>query len=236
MHDTISQRVYNKYSYKIIGMTMTTKDLPILKFNTMTQSRYDSITPNEGEFYCVDDSNITTQLNTLNQTVTTDNININIIKQMFGLETKVWNNKTWLKLMYHDAENGTLYFDNNNVKLNFHPHLYSICQFMPCFDNNGFEFLLEYPELEVHNNWFQTSCPSLTTETVTGYQAIDVQSTANGWGGLSGSLNTAETWLDGNQASGNWWYAVGAFTAYQGGIPGALSQIVQKYALWVRID
>ena len=212
-----------------------------LIFNKLSESQYQGITPVDGQIYCTPDTldtqltNLTTTIDNI-ETINTNNMNnINIIKKLYGLETKVWNNKTWLKMMYHNAENGTLFFNSTNVKLNFHPHLYSICQFMPCFDNNGFEFLLEYPELNKHNNWFQTSCPTLYSDSVVGYRAIDVQMTLEKWGGLSLSTS-ADTWMDGSPGDGNWWYATGCYSVFNGGIPGGNSSVVQEYYLWVRVD
>ena len=55
---------------------------------------------------------------------------------------------------------------------------------------------------------------------VTGYEAVNVSSTANGWGGLEYSGSTAV--LDGSVNIGTmWFYAVGSTQEWNGGIPAA---------------
>ena len=75
--------------------------------------------------------------------------------------------------------------------------------------------------------WRQTSNPIVQPGCsghcgVTGYEAVNISSTANGWGGLEYSGSAAV--LDGSvnsPYSGWWFYAVGSVYEWKGGIPAA---------------
>eukprot|EP00439_Symbiodinium_sp_Y106_P023814 s379_g2.t3 len=82
--------------------------------------------------------------------------------------------------------------------------------------------------------WTQTSNPVTTTDgSVNGYAAIDVPYTEQFWGGLHYNGNNAL--LDGSSVSNsnNWWYSIGAFSIYSGGMPGPGDQIATQVELWV---
>ena len=87
-------------------------------------------------------------------------------------------------------------------------------------DEDGkFIFKLVWPEHELPNQniWSQTSNP-IKKEPIAGYEAIDINYTQNGWGGLVYSGKNAL--LDGSVDTNQWWYAIGSTTDFAGGIPG----------------
>jgi len=111
---------------------------------------------------------------------------------------------------------------------------YAILDQLESFRDNqgGFEFKLSWPEDGLADQiWRQTSNPVSTSSGVQGYEAISVTSTAQHWGGLEGSNSAAL--LDGSVSHGNWFYAVGSFQSWGGGIPGP-SSAVQKVELYVK--
>jgi len=101
--------------------------------------------------------------------------------------------------------------------------------------DNTFHFHLWYPELGAGNEWKQTSNPmALASSGVTGYQAINISSNGNYWGGLE--HNNQLCLLDGSVGEGSdatWWYAIGSFGDFQGGIPGPGSEVVHQVELYV---
>jgi hypothetical protein len=71
-----------------------------------------------------------------------------------------------------------------------------------------------------YNIWKQTSNPVTTTNgTVSGYAAIQVNHTDQGWGGLRYNRH-GQCLLDGSVAyDGYWYYAIGSFADWNAGIP-----------------
>ena len=88
-----------------------------------------------------------------------------------------------------------------------------------------FEFKIKWDDGDMQH-WRQTSNPMVHPGCsghcgVTGYEEVDVSSTALGWGGLEYSGKNAV--LDGSvnsPYSGYWFYAVGSKYEWNGGIPG----------------
>ncbi len=120
---------------------------------------------------------------------------------------------------------------------------YSILTLLDHFRRgSGFTFRISWPGYVPRNIWSQTTNPTADVD-VDGYQAIDVQSTSNGWVGLELSngthgAGTDSSYLDGT-SGGNWYYAVGAYVVWHGGIPAAdtvagAATGVPATQLWVR--
>merc|ERR1719412_1825009 len=126
--------------------------------------------------------------------------------------------------------------------------LYSILSSLPSFQNGDgtFHFKLCYPETTGYNGghcneWLQTSNPA-TESTITGFQAISLSFTSNGFGNPWVGLGRApsqqgyslmtDTPLDGS----TWWTAVGA-TRYhgQGTIPGPPYRVIRQVELYVAL-
>jgi hypothetical protein len=84
--------------------------------------------------------------------------------------------------------------------------------------HGSLEFKLRWadPLSNEANHWKQTSNPVTNAKKkisgVTGYEAISIKQTANGWGGLEYNANGLSL-LDGEPGTSNWFYAVG----YNGG-------------------
>lgn len=151
----------------------------------------------------------------------------------------------WVKVLYHDSSNGVMFSDANDyAEAKFinpdtpNADKYSILSELESFRIEGkFTFKLYYPEQPSKTNiWSQTSNPvTASAGVVTGYTAIDVNSTSQYWGGLERSTRPGQTFLDGSTPHNNWWYAVGCNDNY-GGVntyPGPAVAIT-KTELWVK--
>jgi hypothetical protein len=116
-----------------------------------------------------------------------------------------------------------------------------------CRDTDGFLYMkIAYPGMDgaPQNTWRQTNNPVTDTTAhggVTGYEAIDIQMTANtigGWGTDDGNFYGLErgqddSLLDASVDHGHWFYAVGSAQEWSGGIPGPGDfsvQVVELYA------
>ena len=80
---------------------------------------------------------------------------------------------------------------------------------------------------------------SNSAATAPGYEAIHIDWNSNYWGGLGrqneGITAISSTFIDGSLGHTFWFYAIGATSAHDGGVPGPNSG-VQESELWVRID
>jgi len=86
-----------------------------------------------------------------------------------------------------------------------------------------FEFKITWDTGKAQH-WKQTSNPMVHPGCTrncgaTGYEAIDISSTASKWGGLEYSGSSAV--LDGSVNSDNWWYAVGSTRKFGAGLPAS---------------
>ena len=151
----------------------------------------------------------------------------------------------WVKIFRHDSSN-LLFFSNANdwaeakqTNTGYNEDKYSILSFWGTFLRNGkYTLKLNYPNNSETNIWSQTSNPihSDGSGGVTGYTAISIDSTAQGWGGLERRDSQGATFLDGtiNPSPGNWYYAIGVKTAWQTSttFPGS-SNPVSLVELWI---
>jgi hypothetical protein len=121
---------------------------------------------------------------------------------------------------------------------------YSILGKLEALRRNGmFTFRINWPGYANRNLWIQTTNPTADVD-VAGYQAVDVQSTTNFWAGLEQSAGTHgppsnSAFIDGSIASSNWYYAIGSYVVWFGGLPAADdvaggSTGVPAVQLWVR--
>ena len=157
----------------------------------------------------------------------------------------------WARIFYHNNHSGTVLFSNDNdwaeaKETNTNnpttSDKYSILSRLECFRQNTncyFEFKLKYPTLAPNeqNIWKQKSNP--TFETVKNYKPINISWTSQGWGGLERSSlfgNTDDTFIDGTVNHFNWYYAIGAKTSWQGGIPAWDVPVMDVVELWIRIN
>ena len=151
--------------------------------------------------------------------------------------TKYAYDAAWAQILYHNTHRGTVLFASaTEAKSSTAFDKYSILGNLDKFKTSGgvWEMLLEYPGVSGYNRWKQTSNPATTSESVTGYTAVNISWNSNSWGGLALS-NSGSTLIDGSINHGNWFYAIGSYTAWSGGVPGA-SSAVSHVSLWNRID
>jgi len=91
-----------------------------------------------------------------------------------------------------------------------------------------FHFRIWYPEIAAGNEWKQISNPMASGGGVVGYQPVNISFTGNQWGGLE--HNNKLCLLDGSVGEGSeerWWYAMGSFGDFDGGIPGSTYPVHQ---------
>ena len=157
-------------------------------------------------------------------------------------ETKYELDAAWARVFHHNTHWGSVLYSNANsgaeAKSSNTVDKYSVLGNIANYKNSSnWEFLLQYPNVSAtqYNRWTQTSNPVTTTNSVTGYSAIHADWTGSSWGGLALSSTNTHTLIDGSTGS-SWWYAIGAYKAYNGGIPGPNNNIVSTVNLWARID
>ena len=148
----------------------------------------------------------------------------------------------WVEILYHNNENGAVLFSNEtDAKTARSANKLSLLSDMAKYKyNDKFEYLLEYDNISGYNRWTQTSDPTTTSNSVTGYNAVNVSWTANSWAGIAKSTETAKTFIDGSPGNANWWYAIGSyqkFTSSDGTVGIPASTISEKGGehLWVRV-
>ena len=151
-------------------------------------------------------------------------------------------NTLWLKIFHHKSFNNK-YFKNSEEALKSNTSdLYSILyKINDSFKiGNYYEFLLEYPNHNGYNRWKQIQNPLEIIEKndelpVLGYTPINITWNGLYWGGLVKS-SYGSSLLDGSTNAQNyWWYAIGSYLPYKGGIPGPANIIVQETILWIKI-
>ena len=157
----------------------------------------------------------------------------------------------WARVFYHKNKAGTVLFTSyDEVMHTTSENKFSRLSDLPSFigTDGKYEFMLTYPERHPgqYNRWKQSYTPQATwmgnsdgTLNVTGYEAIHIDWTSSYWGGLGrqneSTTSISSTFIDGSIGHSNWFYAIGASSVHDGGIPGPSSG-VQETELWVRFD
>ena len=94
---------------------------------------------------------------------------------------------------------------------------YSIMQNLENYRDSNGRFRFRFVGKKYHhpdtptgatNEWYQTSNPNTTSDSVTGYEAISIDGSGQSWGGLALSASSA-TIIDGSPGNSNWYYALG---------------------------
>ena len=153
-------------------------------------------------------------------------------------------NIAWILVHYHNSTRGDYYNKDNGEVLNYKgKYKFSILGKLNEYKlNNGFEFMLEYPELGSYNHWYQTSNP-VEKATVEGYRNISIAWNVTDWRGLAQS-SSSSAFIDGSSPSWHWHYAIGLYTDWRGNtnsIPGPFvcgtGKICEFHEvfLWLRI-
>lgn len=159
-------------------------------------------------------------------------------------ETKYENSAAWARVFHHNNHWGNVLFSSANsgaeAKSSNTVDKYSVLGNIANYKNSSnWEFMLQYPDVSAtgYNRWTQTSNPVTSNNTISGYAAVGTPTwTGNAWGGLALSSTTSSTLIDGSPGDSTWYYAIGAYSAYKGGIPGPNSTMIGTVNLWSRID
>ena len=153
--------------------------------------------------------------------------------------TKEINGATWAQILYHFNDSGSqLFASSDNLSSQTKSDFYRNSQFanLARYNLTSYEFLLQYSHISGYNQWKQTSNPATVNNTISGYQAVSISWSDNAWGGIAKSSTTASTFIDGSPGTGTWFYALGAYAAWNGGIPGPSSAEKQVTRLWLKTD
>ena len=164
---------------------------------------------------------------------------------------------TWLPVFHHDTNGNTVWFTDEAEALHCNTeYKYSILDQLEGFrgSDGKFEFLLEYPQdfPNEYNRWKQTDNPATTLEAnnstygtpANDYEAIHIDWTSKGWGGLLKSKNVnhaARTFIDGSTNHASWYYSIGCYnnhaTDWKDKMPGPDGYTGMKEVnLYVRVD
>ena len=164
-----------------------------------------------------------------------------------NVQTKRENGASWARVFYHNNRGGsTLFANETEAKSVDVSYKYSALGTLDNYkDTTGnWEFMLQYPEIKgKYNRWKQTGNPATTTiangdgsANAPGYSAVHIDWNYDYWGGLTKST-APETFLNGSVGMGTWFYAIGVYKGWYGGIPGPNDTAVfQGTELWARID
>ncbi len=153
--------------------------------------------------------------------------------------TKEINGATWAQILYHFNDSGSqLFASSDNLSTQTKNDFYRNSQFanLARYNLTSYEFLLQYSHISGYNQWKQTSNPATTNNTISGYQAVSISWTDNAWGGIALSSTTASTFIDGSPGTGTWFYALGSYAEWSGGIPGPSAAEKQVTRLWLKTD
>ncbi len=153
--------------------------------------------------------------------------------------TKEINGATWAQILYHFNDSGSqLFASSDNLSSQTKNDFYRNSQFanLARYNLTSYEFLLQYSHISGYNQWKQTSNPATANNTISGYQAVSISWSDNAWGGIAKSSTTASTFIDGSPGTGTWFYALGAYAAWNGGIPGPSAAEKQVTRLWLKTD
>lgn len=192
--------------------------------------------------------------NTLQDTVDTLN---DIIKNKLHYEIKTLSDgSVWRLVFYHKLNNNKNWFISPQEAMNCNGiDKFSILSDLDSFKRSDgkIEFLLEYPEQSTtqYNRWKQNNNPcrefvavtSAGTGVAEGYTPIHIDWSTNYWGGLTRQNSDWTTittcFLSGSVGHGNWYYCLGTYQDYNGGMPSSEalnSSIAHLVKLWARID
>lgn len=157
----------------------------------------------------------------------------------------------WARVFYHDNQSGSQLFTSYDEIMDTDSiYKYSKLNILSNFigNDNKYEFMLTYPTdfPGQYNRWKQSYLPQATWMgsnngdlVVTGYEPIHIDWSTYYWGGLGrqheGTQTISSTFISGSIGHSNWFYAIGATSGYDGGIPGP-NKGIQQVELWVRLD
>ena len=165
-------------------------------------------------------------------------------------EYRWFSNSLWLKVFFHDMSTFEGFFSEEEAMSCNNVTKYSILTELnnSMRQNNGnFEFILEYPQLDVIHWWQQRNSPLNETEAgqnyTEGYKEILLQSPILKWGGLAKSSTRVDhfTLINGSPSDiteNNFYYAIGVYNGVKWGnnmnLP-ANNKATDIVYLWVKM-
>ena len=173
--------------------------------------------------------------------------------KMTNFTAKINDNRTymsksgciWLKVFYHNCENGDFFNTRSETLEIYSKNKFSILGLIDStFKINGkYEFLLEVPGQLGYNRWRQSVHPKDTTrdatEEINGYEPVKLSWKSCFYGGLS-YCSSGNAYFDcsaGNKSG--WWYPIGSRFQYKESNLMPLIYDTQYYGteikLWVRV-
>lgn len=177
-----------------------------------------------------------------------------ITKNVYDMAiTSLSDGSLWARIFYHNCKEGSVLFSSlAEIKSTQTADKYSRLDKMSEFKRSDgkYEFMLRYPNQNAtqYNRWKQTNNPCdeyVATTTAgdgkaAGYAAVHIDWTGNYWGGLTrqkeDTTSYSPCYLSGSVGHGNWFYAIGAATTHDVGIPSYNGGTWGAVELWVRID
>ena len=139
-------------------------------------------------------------------------------------ELRRFSDSLWLKVFFHNMTNLVGFSDENEAILCNEKDKYSILGELNSSlkqRNGKFEFIIEYPEKEIYNQWLQTNNPIDEVENSAKTFCEGFKSKHNGapnkkWGGLAKSADGAESLTlingtPGETGGQNWMFAIGMY-------------------------
>ena len=132
-----------------------------------------------------------------------------------------YDSSDWVQVFYHYNHAGTVLYTSAvaTTVVNDIDRMSLLSQLGNLATSGTYEFILTYSDRSGVQRWKQTSNP-VTSTSITGYQAVSTGlGTGESWGGLAKSSTTSSTLIDGSPSAGTWFWAIGAYSAWSGGIP-----------------
>ena len=178
-------------------------------------------------------------------------INTSCISETFvnPLDTNFYvepDGSVWIRIFHHNNP-ATVRFSSSNdftKPIYIDDDRWCNMTLVNLITNDTYEFMIKSKltsdATENKYRWIQTKNPytavfadvaaaNVTKITTSGYSSYS-------WGGLY-KFNSSTYFCTNNGTNGNWWGAVGAWNAHQGGIPGWISVITTGYEdVYLRID
>ena len=153
------------------------------------------------------------------------------------LEYKTVGTNKYVKIFHHNTSAG--YFSNPaQAKFNLQTNKYSIMSLVEYLKNINdlYQFRLEYPNLSSsgYNEWKQYSNPLYSYNLTWGYTAIHIDWSGSNFNGIALSTAQSSALFDCETNHGDWWYGLGQYNAYSGGLTGPGS-VVNEVRLWLKV-
>ena len=155
--------------------------------------------------------------------------------------------KEFVRIFLHDCSHNDFFRNKDEALFSQEKYKQSVLKYVTTnfiVDDNKYEFILQYPELNLNIHWTQETL--ITEETLNANSNIFIDSDpAPSFSGLAPSYESNWTLLDGSVTNHtpNWWYCIGAYgplsdtgNRIPGPRVGADGVPVYKVALYIRLN